>query len=747
MFVRRYGEELSGAAKVTVPSGHAWQIGLTKDQSNIWFDEGWQKFVEHHSISYGYLLLFAYRGCCNFSVLIFDMSACEIPYPCVGSTSAKNTNYGEKHFFNHVENMEDEDSIEISGCKTASPDSCVLKSRDLNGFGSEGKSSKRHNASAEQNLGMKRRRGCNSVQKSQDLKQCGDKKSEEFVKEVDAEIIDLENGRESRNYRRMYRTRRSSLNESNNKVIPLNADKNKSTSKSEDVRIVAGIPARAFTERSRVLRSAKKLEPESPFKVTLDLKQFGDKRSEEFVKEVDAEIIHLEENGRESRKEKLNYRRMYRTRQSSLNESNNKVIPLNADKNKSPSKSEDLRIVAGIPARAFTERSRVLRSAKKLEPESPFKVTLDLKQFGDKRSEQFVKEVDAEIIDLEENGRESRKEKLNYRRMYRTRQSSLNESNNKDKNKSPSKSEDLRIVAGIPARAFTERSRVLRSAKKLEPESPSFKVTLQPYNIHKHLLYVPHGFARRHLVGCPAIIKLEVSNGRYWPVQILQHEHQLVTLTKGWSQFVGENDLVEGDVCTFELVKGNGCALKVTVSRDACGVSPCNLACPPSILSLPYPSALIIFHTKVSISFLSNHISQHLWLGRHHKKQGIVSMATASATFSPAALVAAAVGSPRRKRANVNFIAGLNSFGGLKAHSSVSSLGMSEGTEQSFAKIVSSFRAPAKGKGRSGGALSSTCSDVGEIFRIAAIMNGLVLVGVAVGFVLLRVEAFVEETE
>ena len=214
MFVRRHGEELSGAAKVIAPCGHAWQIGLTKDQSNIWFDEGWEKFVEHHSIRYGYLLLFAYRGCCNFSVLIFDMSACEIPYPCVGSTSAKNTN--------HVENMEDEDSIEISGCKIASPDSCVLKSTDLNGFGSEGKSSKRHNASAEQNLRMKRRRGCNSVQKSQDLKQFSDKRSEEFVKEVDAEIIDLEeHGRESRkeklNYRRMYRTRRSSLNESNNK--------------------------------------------------------------------------------------------------------------------------------------------------------------------------------------------------------------------------------------------------------------------------------------------------------------------------------------------------------------------------------------------------------------------------------------------------------------------------------------------------------------------------------------------------
>ncbi|KAK1291183.1 hypothetical protein QJS10_CPB17g02551 [Acorus calamus] len=52
-----------------------------------------------------------------------------------------------------------------------------------------------------------------------------------------------------------------------------------------------------------------------------------------------------------------------------------------------------------------------------------------------------------------------------------------------------------------------------------------------------------------------------------------------------------------------------------------------------------------------------------------------------------------------------------------------------------------------KGKRGGGGALSSTCNAVGEIFKIAAIMNGLVLVGVAVGFVLLRIEAAVEENE
>lgn len=94
----------------------------------------------------------------------------------------------------------------------------------------------------------------------------------------------------------------------------------------------------------------------------------------------------------------------------------------------------------------------------------------------------------------------------------------------------------------------------------------------------------------------------------------------------------------------------------------------------------------------------------------------------------------------------VRHIGGLSSFGGLKAHNCVAALGVSASAEQSFANIVSSLRS-SNGKAGKGGALSSTCSAVGEIFRIAAIMNGLVLIGVAVGFVLLRIEASLEEAE
>ncbi|KAH6767132.1 cytochrome b6f complex subunit [Perilla frutescens var. hirtella] len=122
-------------------------------------------------------------------------------------------------------------------------------------------------------------------------------------------------------------------------------------------------------------------------------------------------------------------------------------------------------------------------------------------------------------------------------------------------------------------------------------------------------------------------------------------------------------------------------------------------------------------------------------------------MATASATISPATVPAVTMVGPSRssKRATrVKYINGLNSFGGLKAHNNVVSLGLPVSTEQSFANIVSSMKNSSHGGG-GGGALISICNAVDEIFKIAAIVPALVLIGVAVGFVLLRIEAAVEE--
>lgn len=127
-------------------------------------------------------------------------------------------------------------------------------------------------------------------------------------------------------------------------------------------------------------------------------------------------------------------------------------------------------------------------------------------------------------------------------------------------------------------------------------------------------------------------------------------------------------------------------------------------------------------------------------------------MATASATITVVGSSSITTGSSRSstRKSNVQYlIRGLTSFNGLKAHNStVTSLGLPVTTEKAFAKVVSSLKSSNKGgRRRGGGAASSTCNAAGEIFQIAAIMNGLVLIGVAVGFVLLRIEATVEEAE
>ena len=80
-FVREFGDELSTVAKLTLPYGRIWQVGLEKADNNIWFCDGWQAFVEYHSICYGHFLVFRYQGNSSFHVLVFDKTATEIQYP------------------------------------------------------------------------------------------------------------------------------------------------------------------------------------------------------------------------------------------------------------------------------------------------------------------------------------------------------------------------------------------------------------------------------------------------------------------------------------------------------------------------------------------------------------------------------------------------------------------------------------------------------------------------------------------
>ncbi|GKV21239.1 hypothetical protein SLEP1_g31236 [Rubroshorea leprosula] len=107
-FVKRFKGELSVAAALTVPDGHVSRVGLKKADNKIWFQEGWQEFIERYSIRVGYFLIFRYEGNSAFSVSIFNLSASEIFYHSNTLGGAEAFGHGRQYPF---EELEDEDYV------------------------------------------------------------------------------------------------------------------------------------------------------------------------------------------------------------------------------------------------------------------------------------------------------------------------------------------------------------------------------------------------------------------------------------------------------------------------------------------------------------------------------------------------------------------------------------------------------------------------------------------------------------
>ncbi|CAN1821486.1 B3 domain-containing protein At1g49475 [Linum perenne] len=87
---RKYARFSFGTkAILETPSVNHWEVDVTRDSDGIsWFSGRWNAFYEFYSITYGHLLLFRNIGSSRFSVVIFDLSACEIEYPIHDPVSA-----------------------------------------------------------------------------------------------------------------------------------------------------------------------------------------------------------------------------------------------------------------------------------------------------------------------------------------------------------------------------------------------------------------------------------------------------------------------------------------------------------------------------------------------------------------------------------------------------------------------------------------------------------------------------------
>ncbi|XP_039007120.1 B3 domain-containing transcription factor VRN1-like isoform X1 [Hibiscus syriacus] len=104
-FVKKFRDELSVAAALTVPDGHVWRVGIKKANNKVWFQEGWQEFLERYYIRVGYVLVFRYEGNSAFSVSVFNLYNSEINYQTNALVGAQ-YNHGKQYPFEQLEDDE-----------------------------------------------------------------------------------------------------------------------------------------------------------------------------------------------------------------------------------------------------------------------------------------------------------------------------------------------------------------------------------------------------------------------------------------------------------------------------------------------------------------------------------------------------------------------------------------------------------------------------------------------------------------
>ena len=77
-----YGNDLSDTISLILPPNKVWKFDLVRQNNKAYLQNDWPKFVEFYSLSHGHFLVFKYQGNSCFNVVIFDLGASEIDYPC-----------------------------------------------------------------------------------------------------------------------------------------------------------------------------------------------------------------------------------------------------------------------------------------------------------------------------------------------------------------------------------------------------------------------------------------------------------------------------------------------------------------------------------------------------------------------------------------------------------------------------------------------------------------------------------------
>ncbi|KAI3886465.1 hypothetical protein MKX03_036752 [Papaver bracteatum] len=108
----------------------------------------------------------------------------------------------------------------------------------------------------------------------------------------------------------------------------------------------------------------------------------------------------------------------------------------------------------------------------------------------------------------------------------------------------------------------------LEAAEKFTSDNPFYKVLMRPSYVRGGYVRVPMVFAKRYLkITTQMAVTLGVSDGRTWEVLYLARAKHDRRLSQGWSKFVSDNHLMEGDLCVFELVDRINVEMNVYIFR------------------------------------------------------------------------------------------------------------------------------------------------------------------------------------
>ncbi|XP_043711769.1 B3 domain-containing transcription factor VRN1-like isoform X3 [Telopea speciosissima] len=130
----------------------------------------------------------------------------------------------------------------------------------------------------------------------------------------------------------------------------------------------------------------------------------------------------------------------------------------------------------------------------------------------------------------------------------------------------PSSQRYNRVVAASKRLVmYQQREKAISAAQMFKTKNPSVMIIMKPSYVYKGTNF-PKIFAKKYLNYGLHNVKVSVSDGRTWILRCSIKERKAM-ISAGWSKFVRDNKLKEGDCCVFELSKAKGMELKISIFR------------------------------------------------------------------------------------------------------------------------------------------------------------------------------------